>query len=92
MEQAIAAKRQADTEALTEDLAALGVLTVERPPSHEHDAAQVAVLIETDREDELEEVVDEFAARSEGRITMRLLGPHAPYDFVATPGEEGTER
>ncbi|MET8001418.1 GvpL/GvpF family gas vesicle protein [Nonomuraea glycinis] len=91
VEQAIAAKRQADTEALTEDLAALGVLTVERPPSHEHDAAQVAVLIETDRADELEEVVDEFAARSEGRITMRLLGPHAPYDFVATPGEE-TER
>ncbi len=87
VEQAIAAKRQADSEALTEELAALGVLVAERPPSHEQDAAHVAVLIETEREDELEQAVDEFAARSEGRITLRLLGPLAPYDFVVTPAE-----
>jgi hypothetical protein len=88
VERAIAAKRQADTEALTEDLASLGVLIAERPPSHEHDAAQVAVLIEAERDDELEEVVEEFAAGAEGRITLRLLGPLAPYDFVVTPEEE----
>ncbi len=88
VEQEIAARRQADTEALTEHLAALGVLTAERPPSHEHDAAHVAVLIETEREDELEQAVDEFANRFEGRITLRLIGPLAPYDFVVSPEEE----
>jgi hypothetical protein len=44
----------------------------------------VALLVDTDRQPEIEEVLDEFETRWAGRVELRLLGPLAPYDFVRT--------
>ena len=85
---AVAAKREADTQTLVEAVAPLAVFTVIREPSHEQDAVHVAVLMETDRQGELEEAVNGFADRWADRVEMRLLGPLAPYDFITARTEE----
>ncbi|MCW2877587.1 MAG: hypothetical protein JWQ95_1687 [Sphaerisporangium sp.] len=82
--QSIEAKRDADTQALAEGLAPHAVAIVIREPTHEEDAAHLAVLVETDRQDDFEEALDEFGRRWADRVTLRLLGPQAPYDFVMT--------
>jgi hypothetical protein len=80
--QAITVKRETDTQALVDAVAPLSVSTVVREPTHEEDAVHVAMLMETDRQGDLEEAVNEFADRWAGRVELRLLGPLAPYDFV----------
>jgi hypothetical protein len=87
--QAVSAKREADTEAILDRLAALSVFTVVREPSHERDAVHLALLVENDRRDELAEVVDEYSRLWAGRIELDLRGPLAPYDFVVSAGEGG---
>lgn len=89
--QAVASKREADTQAVLEELAPLCVLTAEREPTHEQDAVHLALLVETGRQRELEEKIGEFAEQWEGRVTLRLLGPMAPYDFIVAspPAGEG---
>ncbi|MFD1932652.1 MULTISPECIES: GvpL/GvpF family gas vesicle protein [Nonomuraea] len=84
----ITAKRDADTQALVEGVEGVSVMVSERPPSHEQDAVHVALLVENGRQGELERVVDEFGRRWSGRITLRLLGPLAPYDFVVSQNQE----
>ena len=87
--QAVEAKREADTQTLVEAVAPLAVFTVIRDPSHEQDAVHAAVLMETDRQGELEQVVNEFADQWKDRVEMRLLGPLAPYDFITAKTQEG---
>ncbi|MEU8272309.1 GvpL/GvpF family gas vesicle protein, partial [Sphaerisporangium sp. NPDC049002] len=82
--QAIEAKRDADTQTLAEGLAPHAVAIVIREPTHEEDAAHLAVLVETGRQDDFEEALNEFGRRWADRVTLRLLGPQAPYDFVTT--------
>ena len=60
-----------------------------REPTHDEDAVQIAVLLEVDRQGELEQAVGDLAARWDDRVTMRLVGPMAPYDFVVAPKPEG---
>ncbi len=83
---AIDARREADTQALAAALASVSVLISPREPTHEQDAAHLAVLVDTDRTGELQEVLDGFAAHWADRVRLRLLGPMASYDFVLTPG------
>ncbi|MEV7969924.1 GvpL/GvpF family gas vesicle protein [Sphaerisporangium sp. NPDC088356] len=82
--EAIEAKRAADTQTLAEGLAPHAVAVVIREPTHEVDAAHLAVLVETGRQDDFEEALNEFGRRWADRVTLRLLGPQAPYDFVTT--------
>ncbi|GAA2306680.1 GvpL/GvpF family gas vesicle protein [Nonomuraea roseoviolacea subsp. roseoviolacea] len=82
---AISAKREADTQALLEALEPVCVLTSVREPTHEQDAAHIALLVEVDRQEDLEEVLNRFAEQWEGRVQIRLLGPLAAYDFIVTP-------
>ncbi|MFD2420934.1 GvpL/GvpF family gas vesicle protein [Amycolatopsis pigmentata] len=81
---AIAAKRDADTRRAAELLDRLGLLISVREPTHEEDALYIACLGETAKQGDLEEAVDELAKDWEGRVNLRLLGPLAPYDFVVT--------
>jgi Gas vesicle synthesis protein GvpL/GvpF len=83
--QAIAAKRTADTQALRDVLAGHVVATSVREPTHEMDAAHLAVLAETARQGELENAISQLTRHWQDRITLRLLGPMAPYDFATTP-------
>ncbi|MGW5681233.1 GvpL/GvpF family gas vesicle protein [Nonomuraea sp. NPDC003754] len=86
---AVAAKREADTAALLEAVKTVVVMSSLREPSHELDAMNVALLVETDREGELAQVVEELGRQWAGRIELRLLGPMAPYDFVVSGGQGG---
>jgi hypothetical protein len=81
---AVSAKRAADTRALGDALAGHVVASSAREPTHEMDAAHVAVLAETAHRDDFENAVGQLAGDWQGRITLRLLGPMAPYDFAVT--------
>ena len=87
--QAVAARREADTGEIVEALTPHCASVVVREPTHELDAVHVAVLVENAKREELDRVVDEFADRWKDRVDFRLLGPLAPYDFVAPPAAEG---
>ncbi|MEV0973127.1 GvpL/GvpF family gas vesicle protein [Microtetraspora glauca] len=86
--QAIAAKRDADTQALAERLSPLAAAAFVREPSHERDAVHLALLMETGRQAELRQALDEVGGDWAGQVELRLLGPLAPYDFVV-PKERG---
>jgi hypothetical protein len=79
---AITAAREADTRQLGEAVAAYCVASSVRPPSHEDDAVHVALMVETAKQQDLEQAVRKVADDWTGRVTVRLLGPMAPYDFV----------
>ncbi|MFL6055739.1 MAG: GvpL/GvpF family gas vesicle protein [Actinoallomurus sp.] len=83
--QAISAKRDADTQRVIQALSEHSVASVPRQPTHPQDAVQVAFLVETARRSEFEKAVAEIAEEWQGRVNLRLLGPMAPYDFVVTP-------
>jgi hypothetical protein len=87
--EAVMAKREADTRTLGDALESVVIASTVREPSHEEDAANVAVLVETVKQDDLERAVSGLAEEWEGRIKLRLLGPMAPYDFVVTPAPGG---
>lgn len=87
--EAVAAKREQDTRSVGDAVADVCIASSVRDPSHEEDAANLAVLVETAKQDELESAVSDLAGQWESRVTLRLLGPMAPYDFVATGTPEG---
>ncbi|MEV4168442.1 GvpL/GvpF family gas vesicle protein [Nonomuraea sp. NPDC049709] len=78
----IEAKRDLDTRLLLDALTGHYVQGVIREPTHEQDAVHVALLAKSSDQKALEKAVRDFGERWEGRVTMRLLGPMAPYDFV----------
>lgn len=86
--QAVEANRAADTGKLLELLEPIGIATAQRDPTHEMDAAHVAVLIATEREDELTDALTDLAEEWSDRAEVRLLGPMAPYDFVVAPAPD----
>ncbi|MEU7893674.1 GvpL/GvpF family gas vesicle protein [Nonomuraea sp. NPDC049152] len=83
----ITAKREADTQALVDGVEGVSVMSSVRPPSHEQDAVHVALLVETGRQGELEQLMEELGRSWSGRIELRLLGPLAPYDFVVSQNQ-----
>jgi hypothetical protein len=87
--QAIEAKRSADTATAIDVLTEHSEASAVRPPSHEHDAAHVALLVDKDHHAPLQKAVDQLARDWDGRVTVQLFGPLAPYDFVTTlsPGQ-----
>ena len=84
IDKAIIAKRTADTRALGAVVTPCCVASVVREPTHELDAVHAALLVEISRQDELDQALSNLASDWEGRVEIRLLGPHAPYDFTPT--------
>jgi len=82
---ALEAKRDADTRITLDALSPLTDTVTVREPTHDEDAVQIAILLEVDRQGELEQTVGDLAARWDDRVTLRILGPMAPYDFVVAP-------
>jgi hypothetical protein len=85
---AVAAKRDDDTAVLLDLLSASAVEIAVRPPTHELDAAYLALLVERDRQHDFQSDVDGIAREWQDRVTFRLLGPMAAYDFVVTVESE----
>lgn len=46
------------------------------------DVAEIAALVAYDGAEDFEQVVEELAAEQHPRLSFRLVGPQAPYDFV----------
>jgi hypothetical protein len=86
---AINVKREADTRALSDAVAPYCIATNVRQPAHELDAMNVAMLIKTAGQADLEKAVEKLARGWTDRVNVRLLGPMAPYDFVTTSQPEG---
>lgn len=80
--QAVELRREAENRRLLDVTAEYVVSTQLRPPTHEMDAAHAALLVDTDREDALIEVLQAYAQDRRGLLRLRLLGPLVPYDFV----------
>jgi hypothetical protein len=87
---AVAAKREEDTQQLLSAMEDRCAASVIREPTHELDAVNVAFLVEEDKEGELDQVVGDLGSRWEGRVELRVLGPMAAYDFVGVsqPAEQ----
>jgi len=81
---AVEAKRDADTMAMVEALEAVTVAIAIREPTHELDAAHVAILERVKEHSNVEDRLTALAKDWAGQTTVRLLGPMAPYDFVVT--------
>jgi hypothetical protein len=86
---AIEAMRNADTNTVIDEVEGIASQVNPREPTHEWDAAQVAVLCEVERQAELEEVVHRMNENASGLMKLRLLGPVAAYDFVVTAKATG---
>ncbi|MFB9468828.1 GvpL/GvpF family gas vesicle protein [Nonomuraea salmonea] len=82
----VEAKRDMDTRLLLDGLSGHYLQASLREPSHEWDAAHVALLVKADQRKDLERALKEFGERWEGRVELRLIGPMAPYDFVVAQG------
>jgi hypothetical protein len=80
---AVEAKRAEDTQRAVDRLSPYATQAVVREPTHEQDAVTAALLVAADRADDLEDAVRELGEEWSGRVTLRLLGPLAAYDFVA---------
>jgi Gas vesicle synthesis protein GvpL/GvpF len=87
--EAVSAHRAEDTRTVADAMAGHCVALTVRDPSHELDAAHIALLIETGQEDDVEGVLGNLATDWQGRVEFRLLGPMAAYDFVGTAEPEG---
>ncbi len=86
---AIAAKRYNDTRVVTARLDGHCEASVIREPKHERDAVHMAVLVRTGKQDGLQRTLGDLAREWRGRVDLRLLGPMAAYDFVATSATGG---
>jgi len=80
----IAVRRDRDTAVIVDRLSPHAISVLVREPTHELDAANVAVLADTDREADLITALDELAAENSDRLQVQMRGPLAPYDFVTT--------
>ena len=86
---AVTGKREADTRLLGDALAPHCLAVAVRPPSHELDAAHLALLVTAGGQGDLEDALGELSESWAGRVELSLLGPLAPYDFVTTLTGEG---
>ena len=83
--QIVAGMREQATQGLAETLQPHTVMTSVREPGNEMDAANLAALVETSKVDEFEKAVQDVQSEWDGRISVRVIGPLAPYDFVVSP-------
>ncbi|KRE27939.1 gas vesicle protein GvpFL [Mycobacterium sp. Soil538] len=85
---AVEQQRQLNTNSVAEGLGGLAEHVNPREPTHEWDSVNLALLAEVARQDELEDALDRFREQWGELVTLRLLGPLAPYDFVVTANPE----
>ncbi|MFC7404287.1 GvpL/GvpF family gas vesicle protein [Georgenia alba] len=75
-------KRAEDAAALQDELAPYVADLAVRERAEVEDVLDVAVLVRRAEVEHFEDALEGLAARTVGRITFRLVGPQAPYDFT----------
>jgi hypothetical protein len=83
--QAVDEKRAADAEGLLTEVLPLTVASSPRAGGGMDHVVNIALLVDNARISALEETLEDLAAAAHERMTIRLLGPMAPYDFVGDP-------
>jgi hypothetical protein len=80
-----ALEEQRDDEAaqMLRRLEPFAVQVVPHQPGQPDDVVNAAFLVERERLPEFEDAVEDLGRDLAGRVRLRLLGPLAPYDFVA---------
>jgi hypothetical protein len=78
-------KASDDSTVIVNALTPLARELVTRETSQADDVVELAALVDRGSQQQFEQELENLAKKSAGRITFRLLGPQAPYDFV---GEE----
>jgi hypothetical protein len=81
--QAVTRRRDQEGEKLVEVLASGAAKVALHVPVREEDVLDASFLVEHDRLAEFEQTVDKLSQQHQDRIRLRLIGPLAPYDFVA---------
>lgn len=81
----VALEQRRDDEAaqLVERVEPHAVGVVEHHPGQPDDVVNAAFLVEREYAQEFEDAVEQLGEQLHGRVRLRLLGPLAPYDFVA---------
>jgi glycosyltransferase involved in cell wall biosynthesis len=85
---AIEQKQEPDAAELYEQLEALAVAIVPHPPAQPEEVIDAALLVDRADIDAFGEAVEALGEAWSGRIRFRLVGPLAPYDFVAAEAVE----
>jgi len=80
---AITAKRSVDSAEIEHHLAPFTVAMTTAQPAAADGVVDASFLVGEERRQAFERAADDLAARWQGRVRMRLLGPLAPYDFVS---------
>jgi hypothetical protein len=80
---ALEERRDDEAEQLVERLEPHAVAVVEHHPGQPDDVVNAAFLVEREYAQEFEDAVEQLGEQLHGRVRLRLLGPLAPYDFVA---------
>lgn len=83
--------RQADAQHAVSALEPFAVALAVKDIADEDGAVHVAALVHRDHRSDFEQAVDALGDEWADRVTLQLLGPVAPYDFLpeAPDGEEG---
>ena len=77
-----ARKRAHDTDVVLDELTPFAVEVHEHETDQVDDVLELAVLVRRAERARFEDVLEGLAERAYGRMTFRLVGPQAPYDFV----------
>lgn len=80
---ALEARRAVDSAQILQRLEDVVVAAAPHEPAQPEDVVDVAVLVDRGEQETFESVVEDIGKDYIGRIRLRLLGPLAPYDFVA---------
>lgn len=75
-------KAAADSGDIIDAMSPLVRETSVRETTQADDVVELALLVERGSAEEFEQAVEKLAEETQGRISFRLLGPQAPYDFV----------
>ncbi|QKV90842.1 GvpL/GvpF family gas vesicle protein [Streptomyces sp. NA02950] len=87
----IAAKREVDALEVDRRLGPLALASAASEPSSAEGLVNAAFLVDDARRAEFEHAAEELALHWRDRVQLRLLGPLAPYDFVADALSEAEE-
>ncbi|HET7051928.1 MAG TPA: GvpL/GvpF family gas vesicle protein [Solirubrobacteraceae bacterium] len=80
--QAIEAKRERDAQAIIDVLAPETLAVDVGAPAHERVVLSVSFLVDRERLEKFDEVLEAVARDQVGRIRFKLTGPRAPHSFV----------
>ena len=82
LDTAISEKRAEEADALLNAIKPFAFRVLEQDARGEQTVLSVAMLVDRDKTDALDEAITKLDTANEGRLLFKLVGPTAPYNFV----------